>query len=179
MDQGRFIVLTMVLVWKSVSPFFASEYTNNPAKWRIESWTFKKVVICQMSFYRIKLWISWFKTIEWSFLLLQIVNSTERFSWNLSCVFNENNAMLASKLALFFTLLTMSSGKENTEESDPFPGEWNLIFIWSPNRITGITQGLQGAYKVVYTVLVAPSRPKKELVTDRPTIGRTDGHTLI
>ena len=28
--------------------------------------------------------------------------------------------------------------------------------------------------KAVYTALVAPSRPKKELVTDGPTDGRTD-----
>ena len=37
--------------------------------------------------------------------------------------------------------------------------------------------------KAVYTALVAPSRPKKEMVTDGPTDGptdgRTDGHTLL
>ena len=31
--------------------------------------------------------------------------------------------------------------------------------------------------KAVYTALVAPSRPKKELVTDHPTDGPTDGPT--
>ena len=37
--------------------------------------------------------------------------------------------------------------------------------------------------KAEYTALVAPSRPKSESVTDRPTDGRTDqptdGHTLL
>ena len=38
-------------------------------------------------------------------------------------------------------------------------------------------QTTEGGYKVMYTALIAPSKPKKQLVTDGRTDQPTDGRT--